>query len=59
MKRVETTSRMSHSRKRGETPSGVSKLNGELKRQLARTRRRMERRDVENVPTRFTRGWAD
>jgi hypothetical protein len=59
MKRVETTSRMSHSRKRGETPSGVSKVNGWLKQRVARLRRRMERRDVEDVPTRFTRGWAD
>jgi hypothetical protein len=29
------------------------------KKELRRLRRRMERRDPENVPPRLTRGWAD
>jgi hypothetical protein len=35
----------------------LNRLNRDAKKAAKRTRRRAERRDPENAPTRFTKGW--
>jgi hypothetical protein len=60
MKHAEQVSKMSRSRKRGLTPSGVSKANGHLKRFAARQLRRLANAAPGDAPMkRPTRGWAD